>query len=135
MISFLNFLIEGKFKKGTIVGQFYGDERGFAPVDALIRGTQTRNQTRRVKDLVRVNQDVSTKEGRLGDQLRNPSEPFMSRTNKADMGFPIHVDSSGNIVDGSHRLAKAHFAGQKKIQTKLVSPTLITKHLEPHKWL
>ena len=130
MKSFIQYLSEGKRKKGTIVGQFYGDERGFAPVDALIRGTQTRNQTRRVKDLVRVNQDVGTKEGRLGDQLRNPSAPFMARTNRADMGFPIHVDSDGNIVDGSHRLAKAHFAGQRTIQTKLVAPTLIAKHIK-----
>ena len=40
MKSFIQYLSEGKRKKGTIVGQFYGDERGFAPVDALIRGTQ-----------------------------------------------------------------------------------------------
>lgn len=132
MKTFKQYILEGKFKKGTIVGQFYGDERGFAPVDALIRGTQTRNQTRRVRDLVRINQDVGTKEGRLGDQLRNPSAPFMARTNRADMGFPIHVDSSGNIMDGSHRLAKAHFAGLKKIQVRVVSPSLITKHLKPH---
>ena len=51
MKSFIQYLSEGKGKKGTIVGQFYGDERGFAPVDALIRGTQTRNQTRKVIDL------------------------------------------------------------------------------------
>jgi hypothetical protein len=130
MKSFIQYLSEGKRKKGTIVGQFYGDERGVAPVDALIRGTQTRNQTRRVRDLVRINQDVGTNEGRFGDQLRNPSAPFMARTNRADMGFPIHVDSDGNIVDGSHRLAKAHFAGQRTIQTKLVAPTLIAKHIK-----
>ena len=131
MKSFKEFLSEANRKKGTIVGQFYGDERGFAPVDALIRGTQTRNQTRRVKDLIRVNQDVGTKEGRLGDQLREPSEPFMARVDRADMSYPIHVDSSGNIVDGSHRLAKAHFAGQRTIQTKLVAPTLISRHIAP----
>ena len=130
MKSFLQYLSEGKRKKGTIVGQFYGDERGVAPVDSLIRGTQTRTQTRKVKDLVRVNQDVETKEGRLGDQLKKPSEAFMTRTNRADMSFPIHVDSDGNIVDGSHRLAKAHFAGQKRIQTKLVAPSLISKHIK-----
>jgi len=130
MKSFLQYLSEGKRKKGTIVGQFYGDERGVAPVDALIRGTQTRTQTRKVKDLVRVNQDVETKEGRLGDQLKKPSEAFMTRTNNADMSFPIHVDTDGNVVDGSHRLAKAHFAGQKRIQTKLVAPSLISKHIK-----
>jgi hypothetical protein len=126
----LNFLAEAKRKKGTIVGQFYGDERGIAPVDTLIRGTQTRTQTRKVKDLIRVNQDVTTKEGRLGDQLKTPSEDFMTRVNRADMSFPIHVDSDGNVVDGSHRLAKAHFAGQKRIQTKLVAPSLISKHIK-----
>ena len=132
MISFLNFLIEGKKTKETITGQFYGDERGFAPVDALIRGTKGRNQSRKVKDLIRLNPDVGTKEGRFADQLKNPSEAFMSRVRKADMSFPIHFDSSGNIVDGSHRLAKAHFAGQKKIEVRVVPSTLITKHLEPH---
>jgi len=130
MMSFKKYLSEAKRKKGTIVGQFYGDERGIAPVDTLIRGTQTRTQTRKVKDLIRVNQDLTTKEGRLGDQLKQPSEDFMARVNKADMSFPIHVDSDGNIVDGSHRLAKAHFAGQKRIQTKLVAPSLISKHIK-----
>jgi hypothetical protein len=96
----------------------------------LIRVTQTRTQTRKVKDLIRVNQDVTTKEGRLGDQLKTPSEDFMTRVNRADMSFPIHVDSDGNVVDGSHRLAKAHFAGQKRIQTKLVAPSLISKHIK-----
>ena len=127
MKSFKQYLNEAK---GKIVGQFYGDERGVAPVDTLIRGTQTRNQPRRVKDLIRINRDVTTQEGRLGDQIRNPSEPFMARTNRADMGFPIHLDTSGNIVDGSHRLAKAHFAGQKTIQTKVVSPSLISKNIK-----
>jgi hypothetical protein len=130
MKSFIQYLSEAKRKKGTIVGQFYGDERGLAPVDSLIRGTQTRTQTRKVKDLVRINQDVTTKEGRLGDQLKKPSEAFMTRTNNADMSFPIHVDTDGNVVDGSHRLAKAHFAGQKRIQTKLVAPSLISKHIK-----
>lgn len=128
MKSFKQYLNEAK---GKIVGQFYGDKRGVAPVDTLIRGTQTRNQPRRVKDLIRINRDVTTKEGRFGDQIRNPSEPFMARTNRADMGFPIHLDTSGNIVDGSHRLAKAHFAGQKTIQTKVVSPSLISKNIKP----
>ena len=132
MKTFKQYILEGKFPKKTITGQFYGDERGVAPVDALIRGTKGRNQIRKVKDLIRLNPDLGTKEGRFADQLKKPSEAFMNRVKKADMSFPIHVDSSGNIVDGSHRLAKAHFAGLKKIQVRVVSPSLITKHLKPH---
>ncbi len=35
---------------------------------------------------------------------------------EADLSFPIILSSQGHLMDGGHRIAKAHLAGQSHIQ-------------------
>lgn len=101
----------------------YGDETGEYSVSDIIRQTTGgggRTQRRKVKDLLGINADTQTKEGRLGDMVAAPNREFAARTAAADTRYPIHVTPQGWIVDGTHRLAKLAAAGERYANVKVV---------------
>ena len=127
MKSFKEYLLEVKKKKGTVVGQQYGPPDNLISVDDIIRkvGNQKRSNTQNVSKLISINKDLENDEGILHKLLKEPSKDFINRTNRANMSFPILVTTKGDIVDGSHRLAKAHFSNQKKIKTITVPDSIL----------
>jgi len=78
-----------------------------------------------VEELVRKNGPTGTKEGLFSEMVEKPSAAFRERCERADLRHPILVDSDGWIIDGSHRLAKAKWAGRKKIMAKVVDPSQV----------
>lgn len=78
-----------------------------------------------VEELVRKNGPTGTKEGLFSDLVEKPNAAFRERCEKADLRYPILVDSDGWIIDGSHRLAKAKWAGRKQIMAKVVDPSQV----------
>jgi hypothetical protein len=122
MISFLQFLSEAKVK-GT-----YADEHGSYPVQTLIDLVNTHKipvRTRRIATIAQKNRETETKEGNLGKMLDKPNKKFLTRSEKADTGFPILVTSDGWIADGAHRLAKMHRAGKTHIQTHTITKKIL----------
>jgi hypothetical protein len=108
--------------------QTYGDEKSLHSVDGIIRKSQIkRANVRKVSDLVSLNSDLTNDEGQFGKLLKNPTPEFMARVKKADTRFPIHIDGDGNIIDGSHRLAALHFAGQKHAKVHVVGSRTLDK--------
>lgn len=75
-----------------------------------------------VNELVAINRDTETKEGNWGSLIENPSEEFRKRVERADRSYPILVDVDGWIIDGSHRLAGAYWAGEETIPGKVMRP-------------
>jgi hypothetical protein len=73
-----------------------------------------------ISKVVSDNASTETKEGNFAEQLKNPSKAFKERSERADMGFPILVSSDGWIIDGSHRLAKGYWLGNKTIKGRIV---------------
>jgi ParB-like chromosome segregation protein Spo0J len=51
----------------------------------------------------------------------------MERILRADMQYPIIADSNGDIVDGMHRLTKAHIEGQETIDAYIFDCELMEK--------
>ena len=127
MKSFKEYLLEVKKKKGTVVGQQYGPPDNLISVDDIIRkvGNQKRSNTQNVSKLISINKDLENDEGILHKLLKEPSKDFINRTNRANMSFPILVTTKGDIVDGSHRLAKAYFSNKKKIKTITVPDSIL----------
>lgn len=127
MKSFKEYLLEAKKKKGTIVGQEYGPPDNLISVDDIIRkvGNQKRSNTQNVSKLISINKDLQNDEGIFHELLKEPSKDFKKRVDRADMSFPVLVTKDGDIVDGSHRLAKAYFSNQKKIQTITVPDSIL----------
>jgi len=78
-----------------------------------------------VGKLVKINKDVQTKEGMLGDLLENPNKAFKKRVEDADPNYPILIQTDYYIIDGAHRLAKAYFSKQKTIQAKIISNEIL----------
>jgi len=75
-----------------------------------------------VDQLVAINSDTETSEGMFGKLLEKPSAQFSGRVENANRKFPILVDHTGYIIDGSHRLAGARLAGEKYIKGKIMHP-------------
>ena len=122
MKTFIQLMLEVR------TSQTYGDEKSLYSVDKIIRKSQIkRANTRKVSDLVSLNSDLTNDEGHFGKLLKNPTPAFMARVKKADTRFPIHIDTKGNIIDGSHRLAKLHFAGQKHAKVHVVGSRTLDK--------
>jgi hypothetical protein len=38
----------------------------------------------------------------------------------ADLSYPIIMTASGNVLDGAHRIAKAHLSGQRLIRAVII---------------
>jgi len=122
MKTFIQLMLEVR------TGQTFGDEKSLYSVDGIIRKSQIkRANTRKVSDLVSLNSDLTNDEGHFGKLLKNPTPEFMARVKKADTRFPIHIDAKGNIIDGSHRLAALHFAGQKHAKVHVVGSRTLDK--------
>ena len=75
-----------------------------------------------VEQLVAINSDTETSEGMFGKLIEKPSDQFRGRVENADRKFPILVDHTGYIIDGSHRLAGARLAGEEYIKGKIMYP-------------
>lgn len=122
MLSFIQYLTEVQ------TNQTFGDGDKTYDVDGIIRRKQIkRANTRRVSDLIDLNKDLTNDQGNFHELLRNPTPEFMARVKKADTRFPIHVDTKGNVIDGSHRLAALHFAGQKYARVQVVGSRVLGK--------
>lgn len=78
-----------------------------------------------VSSVLMFNRDTHTKEGNLEEQIRNPSEKFKERANRADLSYPILISVEGWIIDGAHRLAKAYWSGIKTIKAKTIDIELL----------
>lgn len=121
MKTFAEYLSEDKEVKGT-----YSDGKLSASVDVLIKlSKDLPMEERNVKDLVKTNHDTATKEGMFEDMINKPNKRFTKRMNKADMSYPILVDSNDYIIDGAHRLAKAYFNKKQTIEVKVISKDVL----------
>lgn len=122
MLSFIQYLTEVQTK------QTFGDGDKTYDVDGIIRRKQIkRANTRRVSDLINLNGELTNAEGNFHELLRNPTPEFMARVKKADTRFPIHIDTKGNVIDGSHRLAALHFAGERYAKVQVVGSNILGK--------
>lgn len=73
-----------------------------------------------IEEIIRKNSPLETKEGNFVKQINNPSKQFKERSEQADLKFPILVSSDGWIIDGSHRVAKAYWLGNKTIKGRII---------------
>ena len=122
MLSFIQYLTEVQ------TNQTFGDGDSTYDVDGIIRRKQIkRANTRRVSDLIGLNGELTNAEGNFHELLRNPTPEFMARVKRADTRFPIHVDTDGNVIDGSHRLAALHFAGERYAKVQVVGSNILAK--------
>jgi hypothetical protein len=109
----------------------YADGHIKASVDNIIKlSKDTESQERTVEGLIKTNDDLGTKEGLYSDLLKKPTKAFMKRVDDAEMKYPILIDENDYIIDGAHRLAKAYFAKQQKIQVKVVSKKILKQAAE-----
>jgi len=122
MLSFIQYLTE------VHTNQTFGDDTKTYDVDKIIRLSQIkRANTRQVSDLISLNGELTNAEGNFHELLRNPTPEFMARVKQADTRFPIHVDTDGNVIDGSHRLAALHFAGERYAKVHVVGSNVLAK--------
>jgi len=102
-----------------------------ASVDDIIKLSKDIDaEERTVAELIKTNYDTQTKEGLYSDLLEKPTKAFMKRVDSAEMKYPILIDENDYIIDGAHRLAKAYFGKQEKIQVKVVSKKLLKQASE-----
>ena len=103
-------------------GKYLTEEHTWLVKD-LIRAAESLPVHRmNVNELVDINRDTETKEGNWGYLIDNPSEEFRKRVERADRSYPILVDVDGWIIDGSHRLAGAYWAGEETVPGKVMRP-------------
>jgi hypothetical protein len=131
MISFKQFLLEISINnqnqqtspsEEVFVPGVFGDGKNNYSVNRLVQLTKERTPIKiPVLDLVQQNQDVVTSEGNFGSNLLNPSKKFAARVERANTEFPILVDETGWIIDGSHRLAKLHMNGETYANVHIIS--------------
>ena len=122
MKTFIQLMLEVR------TGQTFGDGEATYSVDKIIRKSQIkRANVRKVSDLIDKAPTNETDEGFFRDLLKNPTPAFMARVKKADTRFPIHINTDGYIIDGSHRLAKLHFAGAKYAKVHVVGSKVLDK--------
>jgi hypothetical protein len=110
--------IEHSLKK--IEGTFVSDKYKGQVDDIIKLSISIQPEEISVAKLVKINKDVQTKEGMLGDLLEKPNKAFKKRVEDADLNYPILVQTDYYIIDGAHRLAKAYFSKQKSIQVKII---------------
>jgi hypothetical protein len=103
-------------------GKYLTEEHTWLVKD-LIRAAESLPVHRmNVNELVDINRGTETKEGNWGSLIDNPSEEFRKRVERADRSYPILVDVDGWIIDGSHRLAGAYWAGEETVPGKVMRP-------------
>ena len=111
-----------QFIKEAFVPGIYSDGKNHYSIDKLVQAVKNRkpNDTP-THQVIRNNSDLGTKEGNFSDNINNPSDSFEERAKKADTQYPVMLHPDGWIIDGSHRVAKQHWAGAKTIKTHTIS--------------
>jgi hypothetical protein len=122
MLTFKTFLVE-TLKLGT-----YIDDEGrydIGKVVELLKKNPVRTKKIKINRLLRQNRHVETREGNLGQMIKQPSPAFTARTEKADTGFPILLSPDGWIADGTHRLAKLRGKGARHVRTRTIPRSIL----------
>lgn len=74
-----------------------------------------------INTIIDKNKDLETKEGNFFDNINNPTSVFKHRAEISNTSFPIMVDEEGWIIDGSHRIAKLYWEGEKNIKAYIIT--------------
>jgi len=111
-----------QFIKETFVPGTYSDGDNHYSINKLVQTVSKRKpDDTPIHQVISNNSDLGTKEGNFADNLKKPSDSFKERTMKADTQYPVMLHPDGWIIDGSHRVAKQHWAGAKTIKTHTLS--------------
>lgn len=111
-----------QFIKEAFVPGIYSDGDNHYSIDKLVQAVSKRkpNDTP-THQVISNNSDLGTKEGNFSDNVNKPSASFEERAMRADTQHPVLLHPDGWIIDGSHRVAKQHWAGAKTIKTHTIS--------------
>jgi len=110
------------FIKESFVSGIYGDEDKKYSIDKLVRLVSDRKPKNIPIDKVIIkNKTLETAEGNFLENIKKPNKKFYDRVMRANTKYPIMLSEEGWIIDGSHRVSKLKWEGEKYIKVHIIS--------------
>jgi hypothetical protein len=113
----INKILQESFVSGT-----YGDEDKKYSIDKLVKLVSNRKPKNIPIDKVIIkNKTLETAEGNFLENIKKPNKKFYDRVMRANTKYPIMLSEEGWIIDGSHRVSKLKWEGEKYIKVHIIS--------------
>jgi hypothetical protein len=116
--------------KENFVSGIYGDEDKKYSIDKLVKLVSNRKPIEiPIDKVIDKNKTLETAEGNFLENIKKPNKNFYDRAMRADTQYPVMLSEDGWIVDGSHRVSKLKWGGEKNIKVHIISKDDLKKAL------
>jgi hypothetical protein len=116
------------FIKESFVSGIYGDGDKKYSIDKLVRLVSDRKPKNiSIDKVIRKNKTLETAEGNFLENIKKPNKKFYERVMRASTKYPIMLSEEGWIIDGSHRVSKLKWEGEKYIKAHIISKADLKK--------
>lgn len=104
-----------------VEGYHTSGDKTWRVAEVILRTMDLPEESRSVAHLVEFNRDLEVDSNLFIEELLAPSQEFLDRVERADLQYPLLVDTEGHLIDGAHRLAKARKLNMVVVRVKVVN--------------